>query len=316
MGLEGRSVLVTGVTGFVGPHLARALLARGARVHGLGLDAPRDDLGLASFQLAPLSDVGRLASALDAARPDHVVHLAGQSSAGRSFERPVETFEANALGTWRLLEAVRDAASRARVLVVGSGEAYGPQAEGGRVDESAPFRPVSPYAFSKAVADAMAEVAGERFGLDVIRVRAFGHTGPGQRPPFVIPSWAEQIATIEKGEREPVLRVGDLSVVRDLSDVRDIALGYLALLERGRRGAAYNLCRGSGVPLSAVAERLAARARVPVRVEVDARLIRPADVPYLVGDPGAAERDAGWRATLDLDQTLDDVLEEARTRVA
>jgi GDP-4-dehydro-6-deoxy-D-mannose reductase len=199
--LAGRVVLITGASGFVGPHVARALAERGARVHGLGNDRPSARLALESWQTADLSDEAGLEQAVAAVRPDAVIHLAGQSSAGRSFEQPVETFEANAVGTWRLLEAVRRTAPRARVLVAGSGEVYGPQPAGSRVTEAAPFRPVSPYALSKAAADAMAEVASARLGLDVVRVRAFAHTGPGQRPPFVIPSWAQQIAAIEAGPR-------------------------------------------------------------------------------------------------------------------
>lgn len=310
--LAGRAVLITGAAGFVGPHVARALAARGANVHGLGNVAPAVPMALASWHTVDLANGPALNDALAAVCPDAVVHLAGQSSAGRSFEHPVETFEANALGTWRLLEAVRASAPLARVLVVGTGEVYGPQPEGTRVAEDAAFRPVSPYALSKAAADAMAQVANSTLGLDVVRVRAFGHTGPGQRPPFVIPSWAEQIAAIEAGKREPVLRVGDLSVTRDLGDVRDVALAYVALLERGRRGAAYNVCRGEGVRLAAVVERLAALARVPVTIETDRSRLRPADVPYLVGDPGAIARDTGWIAATPLETTLTDVLEEWR----
>ena len=313
--LAGSAVLITGASGFVGPHVARALAARGATAHGLGNETPRDALPLQSWHVADLRDEDALERAVAAVRPDAVVHLAGQSSAGRSFQQPVETFDANALGTWRLLMAVSRAAPRARTLVVASSEVYGPQPEGTRVAEDAPFRPVSPYALSKAAADAMAEVAGGKLGLDVVRVRAFGHTGPGQRPPFVIPSWAEQIAAIEAGRTEPVLRVGDLSVTRDLSDVRDVALGYVALLARGRSGAAYNLCRGSGVKLESVLARLTALASVPVRVTADPALIRPADVPYLVGDPTSVERDTGWRVSIELERTLRDVLDDSRARV-
>jgi GDP-4-dehydro-6-deoxy-D-mannose reductase len=198
------------------------------------------------------------------------------------------------------------------VLAVGTGEVYGPQAPGSRVAESAPFRPVSPYALSKAAAEALAQVAGARLGLDVVRVRAFAHTGPGQRPPFVIPSWAEQIAAIERGEAEPVLRVGELAVTRDLSDVRDVVLGYVALLERGKGGGVYNLCRGAGVELAEVVRLLVARARVPIRIETDPARLRPADVPWLVGDPGRIESECQWRATIELERTLGDVLEEWR----
>lgn len=312
--MTGRTILVTGVSGFVGPHLARALTAAGARVIGLGLEpAVPPGLPLAGWRTADLGEAQPVADAVAGVRPDAVVHLAGQSSAGRSFADPDGTFRANATGTANLLEAVRTGARDARVLVVGSGEAYGPQPEGTRVGEEAPFAPVSPYAASKAEADRIAAAAGEQ-GLDVVRVRAFSHTGPGQSPVFVVPGWAQQIAAIEAGRTKPVLQVGNLEVTRDLSDVRDVVAAYVALLERGACGAAYNVCRGEGVRLSDVVRRMIALARVPIGVETDPARMRPADVPWLVGDPSLIARDTGWRASVPLERTLADVLEEWRGR--
>jgi len=316
--MTGRTILVTGVSGFVGPHLARALVAEGARAGGLGSE-PEPPLGLplAGWHTADLGEAQAVAEALARARPDVIVHLAGQSSAARSFADPDGTFRANATGTANLLAAVRAGAPAARVLVVGSGEAYGPQPEGTRVGEDAPFAPVSPYAASKAEADRIAADAAQgEHGRDVVRVRAFSHTGPGQSPVFVVPGWAQQIAAIEAGKAEPVLTVGNLEVTRDLSDVRDVVAAYLALLERGTRGAAYNVCRGEGVKLSDVVQRLVALARVPVAVETDLARMRPADVPWLVGDPSRIARDTGWRASVPLERTLADVLEEWRGREA
>jgi GDP-4-dehydro-6-deoxy-D-mannose reductase len=309
-----QSILITGANGFVGPHLARALAGRGARVHGVALGDPPAGLALEGWHAGDVRDAESLASATAASRPDVVVHLAGQSSAALSFEDPAATFQINALGTWNVLEAVRRAAPRARVIVVGTGEAYGPQPEGTRVSEGAPFRPVSPYGLSKAAADAFAEVAQRSGGLDVVRTRSFAHAGPGQTPRFALPSFAQQIAAIEAGRSEPVLRVGNLEVTRDITDVRDVAEAYVALIEHGRSGAAYNVSRGVGVRLAEVARSLAAGARVPVRIETDPARVRPADVPYLVGDPSAIERDCGWRATTPLEGTLGDLLAEWRTR--
>ncbi|MGH7742811.1 MAG: GDP-mannose 4,6-dehydratase, partial [Candidatus Eiseniibacteriota bacterium] len=251
-----------------------------------------------------------------AAKPDSIVHLAGQSSAARSFEDPEGTFALNALGTWNLLGAVRAEAASARTLVIGTSEVYGPQPEGSRVDEQMPFRPISPYGVSKAAADAFARVYAQENGLDVIRTRSFSHTGPGQLPLFVAPSFAQQIANIEAGKAAPVLRVGNLEVTRDLLDVRDVVRAYLALLERGTSGAAYNVCRGTGVKLTRMVELLIERARVRISVEIDPARLRPSDVPYLVGDPAAIERDTGWRAEIALEQTLDDLLAEWRGRAS
>jgi GDP-4-dehydro-6-deoxy-D-mannose reductase len=278
--------------------------------------APPAELPLDGWRTADLLDARSLDEAVATVRPDEIAHLAGQSSAARSFEQPVETFRLNVTGTWNLLEAVRRHVPRARVLVVGSGEAYGPQPEGSRVAEDAPFNPVSPYALSKAAADALAELHARAYGLDVIRTRSFGHTGPGQEPRFVVPAFAQQIATIERGAADPVLRVGNLEVTRDLTDVRDIVRAYILLLKRGRAGEAYNVGQGEAMKLTEVVRRLAKRSRVKVRVEVDPARFRPADVPWLVGDPSKLERDTGWRAEIAFERTLDDVLEEWRGRLA
>lgn len=316
--MPGRTVLVTGVSGFVGPHLARALVASGAGVSGLGVEPePPAGVPLESWHMADLRDPAAVARAVGLARPSAVVHLAGQSSAARSFGDPAATFEANVTGTRNLLEAVRGGAPTARVLVVGSSEIYGPQPDGSRAGEETPFAPVSPYAASKAEADRLAEASaqGEQ-GLDVIRVRAFSHTGPGQSAVFVVPGFAQQIAAIEAGRAEAVLRVGNLEVTRDISDVRDVVRGYLALLEHGARGAAYNVCRGDGVKLTEVVRQMVGLARVAIQVEVDPARLRPADIPWLVGDPSKIARETGWRAEVPLERTLADVLEEWRGRGA
>jgi len=312
--LNGHTVLVTGASGFVGPHLAVALRARGARVVGLAADAPPAAPPLDGWHTADLLDAEAMARAVAASAPDEVVHLAGQSSAAKSFEQPVETFRLNVTGTWNLLEALRRHAPRARALVIGSGEAYGPLPEGTRAAEDAPFHPVSPYALSKAAADALAELHARAHGLDVIRTRSFGHTGPGQEPRFVLPSFAQQIAAIERGGAEPVLHVGNLEVARDLTDVRDVVRAYALLLERGQPGEAYNVCRGEAVKLTEVVRMLAARSRVSLRIEVDPARVRPSDLPWLVGDPAKLERDTGWRAEIPFERTLDEVLEAWRGR--
>jgi GDP-4-dehydro-6-deoxy-D-mannose reductase len=283
-------------------------------VYGVGLGAHPAGLALAGWHAADVREPASLCAAVAAARPDFVVHLAGQSSAALSFEDPSATFRINVLGTWHLLSAVHTSAPRARVIIVGSAESYGPQPEGTRVAENAPFRPVSPYGLSKAAADALAEIAHRSRGLDVIRTRSFAHAGPGQTPRFALPSFAQQIAAIEAGRAEPVLRVGNLEVTRDIADVRDVAEAYVALLERGMAGAAYNVCSGRPIRMSVIVENLVSRARVPIRIEVDHSRFRPADVPYLVGDPTAIHRDCAWQAARPVEETLDDLLADWRGR--
>jgi len=316
--LSGRRILITGVGGFVGQHLTRAVAARGDRVFGLDLGAAPGPTRehLTDEHLVDIRDPSRLTEAIAAVRPDAVIHLAGQSSVGRSIERPIETFEANASGTWNLLEAVRATVPQARVLCVGSADIYGPQPEGSRVREDARLFPVSPYGLSKVVADTAAAFYADRFGLDVVRTRSFAHIGPGQTDRFVVPALARQVAEIEMGWQEPVIHVGNLHVTRDLTNVGSVVEAYLALLERGRAGGVYNVCSGQGVKLSDLARLLVQRARVEVRIGVDPGRLRPTDIPYLVGDPTAIARDTGWKAAVHLDHALDQILEEWRARVA
>ena len=303
---------MTGASGFVGSHLVPRLAAAGTQVFALGTEAaPALESQLAGTFIADLRDEAAIRDAVAAARPDAIVHLAALSSAGKSFAEPALTQDVNAKGTGNVLAAARDAAPVTRILVVSSSEVYGPQPEGTRIREDTPFHPVSPYAESKAAAEGIAERAA-REGLDVIRARAFSHTGPGQTTTFVIPGWADQIVRIERGELPPMLRVGNLQVTRDLSDVEDVVGAYLALLERGACGEAYNVCRGEGVLLADVAAQMAGMASVPIRIEVDPERLRPADVPWLVGDPGKIEVATGWRVTTPLERTLAAVLEHRR----
>ena len=310
--LENARVLVTGAGGFVGPHLVRALVERGAHVRGAGLGAPAPGSPLEDWREADFADLAQASTAIAAAPLDAIVHLAGQSSAAQSFKDPEGTFRANVNGTWSLLEAARAHAPGARVLVVSTSEVYGSIEPGTRAAETHAFVPVSPYALSKAAAEQLASAYAATHKLDVVRARPFGHTGPGQTPRFMVPAFAQQIAGIEAGGGEPVLRVGNLEVTRDLSDVRDIVEGYCALLERGRTGAVYNLCRGEGVRLTDVVGALAALSRVKLAVEVDPARLRPADTPWLVGDPTLALEEVGWKVERPLEATLRDVLEEWR----
>jgi GDP-4-dehydro-6-deoxy-D-mannose reductase len=277
--------------GFVGPHLVATLVARGARVRAANSCAARGT-ALEGWVEADLADRAACESALAAAPFDAVVHLAGQSSAARSFEAPEETFRANVTGTWTLLEAVRThATGRARA---GRGHERGlwPHRAGHARGRGRPVRAGEPV---------RARQGGRRAGGARLSARARadstwcapGRSGiPGRADAAVRdPVVRAAIAAIEAGRAEPVLRVGNLEVTRDLSDVRDIVAGYVALLERGRNGGVYNLCRGEGVSLTDVVAVVGPPWRAfDVRIEVDPARLRPADTPWLVGDPGLMER--------------------------
>ncbi|MEZ4386610.1 MAG: GDP-mannose 4,6-dehydratase [Candidatus Krumholzibacteriia bacterium] len=316
-------LLITGATGFVGRHLTARLDADG--IAWSGLDRPaqvqaadRPDR-LTSWELGgPDSDAPqRLARLIGDGAVGGVVHLAGQSSAGASFGDPAGTMRANLGGTLELLEALRALQAAGRpvpvTLVVGSAEEYGaaaPRADRCREDQA--ILPISPYGTSKAAATLLCGHYRRAFGLPVIAARAFSHTGPGQDERFVFPSFAAQIAAIEAGRADPVIRVGDLSPDRDYLDVRDVVHAYLALLASGEPGRIYNVCSGSSLTIRQGLEILLGLSSVAVRIESDPARLRPVDIPRLVGDPSRLEQATGWTPRVDFADTLRDLLEAAR----
>ncbi|MEP7027110.1 MAG: GDP-mannose 4,6-dehydratase [Candidatus Eisenbacteria bacterium] len=315
------NVLITGASGFVGPHLARAVRTAGGRVFGTGLEAAAPaalagDAALeryAAWDVAQGPEGGAQALAWGA---DAIVHLAGQASAARSFEDPEATFAANARGTLALLEAARRARFAGPVLVVSSSEVYGRLEPGRPAREDDTIAPVSPYGASKAAAEALAQAYARGYGLRVVIARSFSHTGPGQGPAFALASWARQIAAAEaqqaRGGKGPFrLAVGNLSPVRDYSDVRDVVRAYLVLLEHGAGATAYNVASGRGVALGDALALLTARARTPIEVVEDPARLRPADLTYLVGDPARLVA-LGFEARHALEETFEALLDGAR----
>jgi GDP-4-dehydro-6-deoxy-D-mannose reductase len=312
-------VLVTGATGFAGRHLLAELSRRGLSAIPTGIDvstpAPESSQAPVASGL-DLRDSEAIRGLVAEVRPDAVIHLAAQASAGASFGAQRETLEVNVGGTWNLLGALRDEAPAARLLVISSSDIYGPSTPESPHTETSPFDPRSPYGVSKAAQDLLAGIAGTAYRLPTIRIRPFPHAGPGQRTQFALPAFAAQVAAIERGEGEPVLRVGNLEVTRDYADVRDVVRAYADLLTRGEPGEAYNVCTGRGMLLRHLVERLVASARVPIRIDVDPTRLRPTDLPHLVGDPGKLKAATGWRPEIDIDQTLADLLEDARVQPA
>jgi GDP-4-dehydro-6-deoxy-D-mannose reductase len=291
-------VLVTGANGFVGRHLCAHFRRLGDSV----LEAHGPD---ASFDVTEAESVRET---VEAARPEAVVHLAGFSSVAKSHQDPARAFAVNTLGA--VHAALRDLAPKARVLLIGSAEGYGPVPPGSRATEDFPLRPLSPYASSKAAA----EIAGLQFHratrLEVVAVRPFNHIGAGQAAHFVVPSFARQIAAIRKGEAAPVLRTGDLTPIRDFSHVADVVEAYALLARRGVPGEAYNVCSGEGRPIRGLLDEMLRLAGVDARVEVDPERLRPVEVPSLVGDPGKLRR-LGWAPSRTVTDALREALAEA-----
>lgn len=308
-------VLVTGVAGFAGPHVAATLAAAGHEVHGLAL-APANVPGTTAVHVADLLEQAALGGVVAAVRPEAVVHLAALSFVPAAEADPRLAVRVNVEGTVALLGALDEAAPAARLLLVASADAYGRVApEEVPIHERVPLRPISVYGATKAAAETMALQWARLRRRDVVVARPFNHTGPGQAASFAVPAFARQLARIEGGLQEPVVRVGDLSPVRDVSDVRDVARGYHALLEDGVSGECYNLCAGRGVAIRELLERLIAASGLAVRIETDPALVRPVDVPRIVGSHARATEVTGWRPGISLETTLGDVLADWRRRV-
>ncbi|MEM9566579.1 MAG: GDP-mannose 4,6-dehydratase [Actinomycetota bacterium] len=298
--------LITGAGGFVGPHLADHLRASGDDVVPIDVDnGPdlRDRLGWADT----VAGVG----------PDVIYHLAGWSDVGGSWQDPFTTFEVNVMGAISVLEAAR-LAGTGRVVLVSSADVYGTVgAEDLPITEQHPVRPRSPYGASKEATEAAAAQYHRGHGLDVVVVRPFNHIGPGQSPRFAAPAFACQIAEAEASDSgDPVpLRHGDLSPERDLTDVRDVVRAYRLLAETGEAGQTYNVCSGRAVAMHTVLDTLLALSPAPIRPEVDPARLRPVEVPALRGSPDKLAEATGWAPGIELDQTLREVLDDARNRV-
>lgn len=306
-------VLVTGGAGFAGSHLVEHLAAHTPIVAWSRSPPPPHIARHATWQQVDILQRAQVVSAMEGIRPSAIFHLAGLPHVAESWTDTAQPLAVNVLGTHHVLDAVRKAGLRCRILVAGSAHVYAPSAAPLR--EDALLAPSSPYALSKLAQEQLALRAAAEDGLDVVVARAFNHTGPRQAPSFVAPSIARQIARIERGEEEPVLHVGNLDAARDLLDVRDVVRAYAALVEHGTPGGVYNVASGVARPIRGVLDGLIARAHVPLRVETDPTRLRPHDMPVLAGDATRLRADTGWQPAISFDRTLDDLLDYWRAQV-
>ena len=316
--------LITGCGGFVGGHLAEHLLAhvgKDVRVFGTLFresESGRDGLEHTTTLVVDLRDPEAVDRLFDEARPYVVFHLAAQSFVPEAWRAPWATIETNVRMQLNVLETMAaraEAGYAARLIVASTNEVYGgPPPEALPTDETSPFAPANAYATSKAAQDLLAAQYHRSHNVDVVRVRPFTHIGPRQDDRFVAASFARQVAEIEAGRREPVVRVGNLEAERDFSDVRDIVRGYRLAFERGSAGDVYNLGSGQSHPVREILDHFIERSRVPVRVETDPDRLRPSDVPRTLCDASRAKSALGWAPEITFEQTLDDILEDQRHR--
>jgi GDP-4-dehydro-6-deoxy-D-mannose reductase len=299
-------IVVTGATGFVGRWLVRELAASG-----------HEAIGTPASSVLDISDGDAISGFVGRVRPEAVVHLAGISFGPDARADPDRAMAVNAVGTRNLMRAVGYLAGSVPVLVVSSSEVYGnPDPSDLPLRESAPLRTEQPYGLSKLAQEQASLEAAEAFGIPVIIARAFNHTGPGQRPDFVVPALAARIVAAQK-DGNHVVRAGNVDVRRDIGDVRDVVRAYRLLIEGAARSrlpsdqSIYNVATGKPVAIREVIDRLGALAGIDVEIEVDPVLVRADDAPEICGDASRLGAAVGWHPRIELDETLADVIRDA-----
>ncbi|MCL6107177.1 MAG: GDP-mannose 4,6-dehydratase [Actinobacteria bacterium] len=306
-------VLITGITGFAGSHLARYLRSQGVEIAGIDLQLPAepDEAEVASLtNCCNLADTPALLEILKREAPGAIVHLAARAQVAGAWEDAAAIMEANIVCTQSLMQAVHEAAPGTRVLLISSSEVYGKVADGRMpITEEHPLRPDNPYSVSKAAQELIGLQYFYTFGAPVIIARPFNHIGPGQKGNFVVPAFAGQIAAIENGLREPVIRAGNLDSQRDFTDVRDIVRAYWLLLTEGQPGQVYNIASGRVHRIREILDKLIELARIKPRIENVPELMRPSDTPVVIGDATKLKSLGPWEASVPLADSLRDALD-------
>ena len=299
-----KKALIFGIAGFVGHYLAQELRDHGYAV--FGSDVADTQSTLFEYHQADLLDEQQVRGVVASIQPDIIINLAAISSVGQSWKMPQLSMQVNVVGALNLLEAVRQEAPSAKVLFIGSSEQYAPSDE--PINENMPLDANNPYGISKIAQESFAQLYRSRYGMKVYCVRAFNHTGVGQKDSFVIPSWCKQVAEISGSGRPGVMRVGNLSVKRDFSDVRDIVRAYRMIIESDDCETIYNVGSGEAVELRKLLEYMVSLSTQPITVEVDPALIRPTDTPTICCDHGLITRQLGWKPVYCINHTVLDMV--------
>jgi GDP-4-dehydro-6-deoxy-D-mannose reductase len=312
----GERALITGITGFAGSHLAELLLSRGLEVYGTKRWRSKTEniqhlIGDLHLKEADMRDSHSLFEVIRDIKPHFIFHLAAQSFVPTSWRAPADTMETNTIGTIHLLEAVKKLNQDPVIQLAGSSEEYGlvfPDEV--PIKETNPLRPLSPYGVSKVAADKLGFQYNRSYGMRIVITRSFNHTGPRRGDVFVTSNFAKQIVEIERGKRDPVICVGDLSSKRDFTDVRDTVLGYFLSVQKCEFGEAYNICSEKALEIEEVLNILLSMSEVEnIKVEKEKSRMRPSDVKILLGDCEKFRKRTGWERTVSLEHTMKDLLE-------
>jgi len=308
--------LITGISGFVGQHFIDYLEDNKIEAQIMGVDLEENipersytyvSQGFKKIDLLSGQDIERV---LFEFKPDYVLHLASYSSVAFSWKEPVQSFQNNMNVFLNLVETIRRLGLNTRMLSVGSSESYGNiNRDHLPLVEDSPLDPVSPYAVARVSQELLSKVYAKAYGIDLIITRSFNHIGPGQKDIFVIASFARQIMELKKrGEKRGVLTTGDLDIVRDFLDVRDVVRAYYLLLTRGIKGRVYNVCSGQGCALRELVESMAVIAGIEITTKLNPAFVRPTDNKIIIGSSKRIYDELGWIPTISLRQSLEDIL--------
>lgn len=303
--------LVIGGGGFVGPYLVNHLHEDlGYEVFVTKTVKEQLTLSNAVIYDCDILDKSQITEVLEKVRPDYIFHLAAQSSVSVSWKNPALTIDVNVKGSINVLDAVRELDYKPRILLIGSGEEYGHiKQEECPIAEDTVLRPGNIYAATKSCQNMLGGIYAAAYDMDVMMVRAFNHIGPNQTPVFVVADFCKQVAEIEKGKKEPVMYVGNLSAKRDFTDVRDVVRAYALLVEKGVGGETYNVGTGHALAIQQILDRIIALSEKHIEVKVDAAKLRPVDVPVIEPDISKIRECTGWTPQIDLNQTLQETLD-------
>ena len=309
--------LIIGGAGFVGKYLINELADKEYQVSATCLPNETISSSKCSVYNLDILDRNAVLELLDLVQPDVIFHLAAQSSVALSWKMPQLTADINIKGTINILEAVREAQRKdMRLLLIGSGEEYGfIRQDACPISEEEPLNPGNIYAATKACQGMIGSIYERAYKMDIIMVRAFNHSGPEQLPMFVISDFCHQIAMIEKGENPPEMMVGNLSAMRDFTDVRDVVRAYRLLGEKGKKGETYNIGRGKAVAIQNILDTALSMAECSIKVNRDPSRMRASDIPLIEPDVSKIYRDTGWKAEISMEQTIGDTLEYWRNKL-
>lgn len=315
------TILITGATGFVAGHLANHFIQHGPHLlYGLSRKSANDrttfnDPRFKTIYPVDMMDKAELDRVLQDIAPTQIYHLAAQSHVGSSFHNPWDTLENNIKSTLNLLEALRGATTT-KIMMVSSSEVYGHiEPDQLPVSEQHTTYPNNPYGVSKMVQELLGQQYLASEGLQVYIARPFNHIGPGQSLRFAIANFASQIAHMENGQQPPILEVGNLAAERDFTDVRDTVQAYDIIMAKGRAGSPYNIGSGIAYAIRTLVDMLIAIAEIEVSIQIDETRLRPVDVPRIIADTRKLEDQTGWRPQITIEQTIQDILDDARQSI-